>query len=205
MNMDSPGSNPLEAPAFKPFTKAERIQQLNDIDRVGTLSTHLCDKTDIQQSITNLLQSAGLALKTLSASLSDELQPPPSERREAFEVTCNSYLKTLQAVDIGLHRQIYGLEESAIIPADKAKKTGQDAPSMMPGMPKSATAASEAVGGDSGMGNLDIGFLNSRSGQVGRDMEAELWAKARGFLEKVEGGKNGGETQKEQEDHQIDT
>ncbi len=168
-------------------------------------SNCLWNDADIQQSITNLLQSAGLALKTLSASQSDEPQPPPSERREAFEATCNSYLKTLQTVDIGLHRQIYGLEEAAIIPADKAKKTGQDALSMMPGMPKPAAATQEAVGGDSGMGNLDIGFLNSRSGQVGRDMEAELWAKARMFLEEKEGGKGAGEEQNGQEDHDMDT
>ncbi len=32
-------------------------------------------------------------------------------------------------------------------------------------------------------GKLDIGWLNSRSGKVGRDYEAELWEKARGFLE----------------------
>lgn len=81
----------------------------------GHCPTRLRNDTDIQQSITNLLQSAGLALKTLSASQSDEPQPPPSERRKAFEATCNSYLKTLQAVDIGLHRQIYGLEEAGII------------------------------------------------------------------------------------------
>lgn len=39
---------------------------------------------------------------------------------------------------------------------------------------------------------LDVGWLNSRSGKVGRDMEAELWAKARGFLEALEAKKSNG-------------
>jgi hypothetical protein len=34
-------------------------------------------------------------------------------------------------------------------------------------------------------GKLDIGWLNSRSGRVGRDNETELWAKARKFLEGI--------------------
>ena len=38
---------------------------------------------------------------------------------------------------------------------------------------------------EGGTGKLDIGWLNSRSGKVGRDNEAELWAKARTFLEDV--------------------
>lgn len=61
--------------------------------------------------------------------------------------------------------------------------------------------SSDAVGGD-GMGKLDIGWLNSRSGRVGRDMEAELWRKSREFLEKQQGGATG---QTEEEEHEEDT
>lgn len=39
------------------------------------------------------------------------------------------------------------------------------------------------------LGNLDIGWLNSRSGIVDRNMEAELWVKARKFLEDMKEGK----------------
>jgi hypothetical protein len=42
------------------------------------------------------------------------------------------------------------------------------------------------------LGNLDIGWLNSRSGRVERDMEAELWEKARTFLEGLEKGRSHG-------------
>ena len=45
---------------------------------------------------------------------------------------------------------------------------------------------------EGGMGKLDVGWLNSRSGRVGRDMEAELWKKSRVFLEGIDGlGANG--------------
>lgn len=51
----------------------------------------------------------------------------------------------------------------------------------MPGRPAQEADASTAD--VSSLGKLDIGWLNSRSGRVGRDMEAELWEKARIFLE----------------------
>jgi len=38
-----------------------------------------------------------------------------------------------------------------------------------------------------GLSNLDVGWLNTRSGHVGREMEAELWEKARIFLDELEG------------------
>ena len=46
---------------------------------------------------------------------------------------------------------------------------------------------------------LDVGWLNSRSGKVGRDMEAELWAKARAFLEGLEAKNSNGNIIKEDE------
>ena len=48
---------------------------------------------------------------------------------------------------------------------------------------------------EGGTGKLDIGWLNSRSGKVGRDNEAELWKKARTFLEGInlEGGVGDGD------------
>jgi hypothetical protein len=49
------------------------------------------------------------------------------------------------------------------------------------------------------MGKLDIGWLNSRSGRVGRDMEAELWERAKGFLEGLEKGENNGTDEKDQD------
>lgn len=96
-------------------------------------------------------------------------------------------------MDIGLRRQIYGLEEANIIPPDFAKprKAGQEGPATG-GMRAAAAPAEPPVSGESGMGKLDIGWLNSRSGRVGRDMEAELWEKVTGFLEDLEKKKTNG-------------
>jgi len=167
-----------EPQSFRPFTKNERIQQLNLIDK----------------SVTKLLQSAGLAIKTLTASQaqSDADAPLPKDPREAFQATSNSYLNVLQSVDVMLRRQTYGLEEANIIPADKirakGKIDGQD-PFSAPvtGKPgSSAPVPTDPAAVEGGMGKLDIGWLNTRSGRVGRDMEAELWSRARGFLEGLE-------------------
>jgi hypothetical protein len=163
---------------FTPFTKAERIQQLNDIDK----------------SITALLHSAGLALQTLGSSTTRSSPPPIQNKREAFQDISNTYLRTLQSVDVRLRRQIYGLEESDIIPGEKTKaKAGEGQESMAGGM--GALVAGQGAGGkeetvitvgEGGMGKLDIGWLNTRSQSVDRNMEAELWAKARKFLEEFE-------------------
>jgi hypothetical protein len=125
-----------------------------------------------------LLRSAGLALQTLSAAHRDE-----------FESTTNTYLQGLHTIDVGLRRQIYGLEEANIIPAEKKTKTalfrgkdGKDQPNLSEGA----------------MGKLDIGWLNSRSSRVGRDMEAELWQKARVFLEAQEKGNANGKDHDEE-------
>jgi hypothetical protein len=35
--MSSPSNGDAESPSFQPFTKAERIQQLNEIDKVSLI------------------------------------------------------------------------------------------------------------------------------------------------------------------------
>jgi hypothetical protein len=182
-----------EEPSFTPFTKAERIEQLNEIDK----------------SITALLQSAGLALQTLSSSSSRSHSSQISNKREAFQDISNTYLRTLQSVDVRLRRQIYGLEEANIIPAEKTKaKANEGQETMLGGM--SALMAGQGAGGkeetlisvgEGGIGKLDIGWLNSRSGSVDRDMEAELWERAKVFMEAIDKtGEDGAESNTSQQD-----
>jgi len=101
-------------------------------------------------------------------------------------------LSTLQTLDVNLRRQILGLEEADILPADKAKKDKQ-----INSFEKTVPTAETTIA-DGGMGKLDIGWLNSMSGRVERDMEAELWEKAKTFLEGLEKGKSNGNG------HQVD-
>ncbi|QSZ30618.1 hypothetical protein DSL72_000175 [Monilinia vaccinii-corymbosi] len=188
----SPSPEENQASAFRPFTKAERIQQLNEIDK----------------SILQLVQTAGQTLKILTATSQESGDTQsPQEKRHAFEDASNLYLKTLQSIDVRLRRQILGLEEADIIPADKAKsKNKSKGPAEVVETRRLAVPGNmvgnkiDDVSMEGGMGNLDIGFLNSRSGRVGRDMEAELWAKSRKFLEDLDTGNYNGQRISERKD-----
>ena len=135
-------------------------------------STSYSDHAYVSQSITQLLKSAGLALQILAAN--QESAQIVVDRREAFQQATDTYLSTLHNVDIELRRQIWALEEAEIIIDKKARD---------PQQPKNGRDGKSEKDFEGGTGRLDIGWLNSRSGKVGRDKEAELWAKARTFLE----------------------
>ena len=64
----------------------------------------------------------------------------------------------------------------------------------MPGMGSAPNAAATNQGGPKnraitggGLGSLDVGWLNSRNDNVGKEMEAELWEQAQQLLQKLEG------------------
>ncbi|KAI9850672.1 MAG: hypothetical protein M1830_006973 [Pleopsidium flavum] len=165
-----------------PHSSAERIKQLNTIDK----------------DITRLLNSAGLAVKALTKTrqLSTEDEPLSASlgsHKAAFTSAASQYFSLLSSIDVRLRRQIYALEEADIIFAEASTKESQTSsalpaafvalgggntvpPSSQVSLEKSSTAAS-------GTGNLDVGWLNSRNDAVGKEMEAELWAKARDFVD----------------------
>lgn len=95
------------------------------------------------------------------------------------------FLTTLHAVDVRLKRQIFGLEEAGILTLDdggaRAPKDNKDGA----GAAQKPTLEPNGLGM---MGSLDVGWLNSRSNQVEREMEVELWTRARKTLENVAGG-----------------
>jgi hypothetical protein len=103
-----------------------------------------------------------MAVKTLT-EIKSASGVTPANRREAFASATDTYLKALHSVDVNLKRQINGLDEAGII---KQEDYDDEDP------PK----------GEKGK-TIDVGWLNTRSNKVGRDMEAELWVKARTFLE----------------------
>ncbi|KFX94267.1 hypothetical protein V490_04431 [Pseudogymnoascus sp. VKM F-3557] len=144
----------------KHLTKAERIKQLNEID----------------QSITKLLESAGLAIKTLTA-INSPSETTSAGRREAFTAATDTYLKDLHSVDVRLKRQIKGLDDAGVIKAEPETEEEGDKGKQAP---------------ETKNGAIDVGWLNTRSNKVGRDMEAELWEKARSFLDGLEAKKSGG-------------
>lgn len=81
----------------------------------------------------------------------------------------DSFLTTLHSVDVRLKRQIWGLEEAGIISLKESRPSG----------------VSLEPNGVGNIGSLDVGWLNSRSNKVDRDMEAELWATMRTTMDRL--------------------
>ncbi len=132
-----------------------------------------------------MLHSAGLAIRTLTLYQTDSTTA--EDGRQSFNDATNTYLDGLHSVDVRLKRQIYGLHEAGIIAMAKDSTSRLDR----------QNPDTSRITGDNG--TLDVGWLNSRSGKVGRDMEAELWANARTFLEELEAKKKNGRGRRESE------
>ena len=109
---------------------------------------------------------------------------------------------------MNLRRQIYALEEAEILPAEAVTKeptTSLAVPLTVQAHPQN-TSLPRAGGGNTGiitgggLGNLDVGWLNSRNDNVGKEMKSELWREAEIFVRKLEGREPGVERQKEAAD-----
>jgi hypothetical protein len=173
---------------------------------------NLCD---CSKDVAKLLQSAGLAVKALTktrqsenagAALPDSLE----SHKAAFTSAASLYFTLLSSIDVRLRRQIYALEEAQIIAVDPPAKESSAAP-VAHGIFGEATAttalsqaASQRVSKNasttaSSLGNLDVGWLNSRNDKVGKQMEAELWARASNLVQKLESRKTREDTVEERE------
>ena len=147
------------------------------------------------------MQSAGLAVKALTTSVDS---PPVTglpaqpvlieQQKDSFQTATSQYFTLLSSVDVNLRRQIYALEEADILPAEAISKelpTSLAVPPAAQINPPNAT--SSRIGGKprglitgGGLGNLDVGWLNSRNDNVGKEMNAELWEEAQSFISKLE-------------------
>lgn len=98
-------------------------------------------------------------------------------------------------MDVNLRRQIYALEESEILPAEAITREPPTSLAVASAAhPNSPNASLSRTGGGSkgpitggGLGNLDVGWLNSRNDNVGKEKKAELWREAERFMSKLEG------------------
>ena len=93
------------------------------------------------------------------------------EKKDEFRDAASEYFATLSYIDVNLRRQIYALEEANIIPANNtdARLRNQGSTSMTPSF-----------------GSLDVSWLNSRNDKVDKDMEAEIWSRARDVVDKLD-------------------
>ena len=116
------------------------------------------------------------------------------QQKDSFQTATSQYFTLLSSVDVNLRRQIYALEEADILPAEAISK---ELPTNL-AVPLAAqinppNASSSRIGGKTkglitggGLGNLDVGWLNSRNDNVGKEMNAELWEEAQSFILKLQ-------------------
>ncbi|KAI9777943.1 MAG: hypothetical protein M1839_008478 [Geoglossum umbratile] len=181
--------------AVRVFTPAERIHQLNEIDK----------------DVAGLLRAAGQAITSLTNQpplVSGNLEEPVTieAHKESFSQATATYFSLLSSINVRLRRQICALEEADIIASDSAPKDGQMtgyAPAAGGGGGGTAAQADKGEISGIGLGNLDVGWLNSRSDAVGRGMEGEIWAKAREFLERLEQRKSANTSNKDNDEMEV--
>jgi hypothetical protein len=155
------------------FTAADRIRQLNEIDKVSFSSPGepLDNKisltsSNFTQDVTLLLRSAGQAIRALTNSPLQKASPSEGSleaHQRTFKDAAAQYFTLLSSIDVRLRRQVYALEEADIIQPDTTEGAG---------------GPSVAVAAAGGVNPLEISWLNSRKDTVGKDKEAELWADA---------------------------
>ena len=135
-----------------------------------------------------------MAIKALSnvSTLRETGNRPATleQHKNTFSIATAQYFSLLSSIDIRLRRQIYALEEAEIISTEAPAKDSHSNPSLsaafgggQSGASTLQTPTEKSIASTAGgLGNLDVGWLNSRNDNVGKDMEAELWAKAHEFV-----------------------
>ncbi|KAK3706827.1 hypothetical protein LTR37_012506 [Vermiconidia calcicola] len=173
-------------------------QTTSSADRIRELSA-------INADVAAMLQSAGQAVNSLTnrpldrsgededGYLADARKAATvDERKEAFEENTKAYYNRLQAIVARLRRQAYALEEAGIIAPEAPslssgahqRQAGHGAGTQR-GHPPAAPAQETERITNGGLGNLDVGWLNSRGNKVGAEKENELVQEARKLLEKT--------------------
>ncbi|GAW17245.1 hypothetical protein ANO14919_067000 [Xylariales sp. No.14919] len=158
-----------QQPPFVPFTKEERIQQLGDIDK----------------KIVSLLRSTGQAIQCLGKRVSqdDDVAMADTDPSQQFKDSMDEFMRTLRTVNVGIKRQIWGLEEAGIISLGKKElNTREEGGEVLASSARNGTLEPD---GNGKIGGLDVGWLNSRSNQVEKDMEADLWQEAEDILQRL--------------------
>ncbi|KAL2863947.1 mediator of RNA polymerase II transcription subunit 11 [Aspergillus lucknowensis] len=143
------------------FTSADRIRQLNEIDK----------------DVAKLIHSAGLAIQALTnarSGYSSTTDNSLDSHKARFKEATSRYFALLSSIDVRLRRQVYALEEASVLAPDSSSRSGD-------------LSGAGAGAGASGVSNpLDVSWLNSRKDTVGKEKEAELWAAAREFVQRME-------------------
>lgn len=168
-----------------------------------TPSERIRELSEINNDVANLLSSAGQAIHALTNRPLNMHRDEDTRmndggngleaHKEAFEYNTNEFFEGLQGVMARLRRQAYALEEAGIITPDRA--FGNDPPKATPPQQQGLRNAGPQISKEQkldperikngGLGNFDVGWLNSRGNKVGAEKEAELIKEAKELLEQV--------------------
>lgn len=172
-------------------------QTISPADRIRDLS-------NINDEVAAILQSAGQAINSLTDRPlkrdpagdgdthmeGDDGVASLQDRKDAFSEHTQAYYTHLQAVVARLRRHAYALEEAGIITAEapqiglsEQQKQAAAQQAQKRG-PVAAVAEPERIT-NGGLGNLDVGWLNSRGNKVGAEKESELIDEVKQLLEEA--------------------
>lgn len=186
------------------FTSVNMASQtLSTADRIRELS-------DVNSDVATMLSAAGQAInaltnRPLNATNDDEgdtdmdaTQEPATleARKQAFQQNSKDFYTNLQAVVAKLRRQTYALEEAGIISPEAAtlstisvqapkQPSGPPGRPGQPGRPTQQNVEQPERVTNGGLGNQDIGWLNSKGNRVGADKEKELVEDAKKLFDDV--------------------
>ncbi|KAK4138545.1 hypothetical protein BT67DRAFT_394067 [Trichocladium antarcticum] len=208
----APNGSGATTDIHQPFTRAERLQQLNEVDN----------------DIASLLQHLSTAMRALATppgtSVAQPTRPPPSsptptssdinmaaldspaggassqnDPLTTFQTAQTAFFQTVDRIDKQLTRQVLALEEAGIVTlrsgagastaGDVLQQQGPQQQQLMEtggdgGGAKAAAAGARLEPDGAGKyGKLDVGRLNMASSKVERDMEGEMWRRGREHLE----------------------
>ena len=165
-----------------------------------SLKTLLSPKAQVEhKDVVALLKLAGQAINALTPKHTTvDSQPPANvdERKKDFTAAASGYFNTLSSIDVKLQRQIKALEASGIIPGEghanaplkQTEVSGMisDTGSLNPAAALKQTGIRRNIITEGGLGNLDVGWLNSKNDNVGSEVDAEIWEEALRTIESFE-------------------
>jgi hypothetical protein len=163
------------------FSSADRIREL----------------IEVNSDVASMLSAAGQAINALTnrplnapndddndTNMEDTQEPAKIQaHKKAFQQNSNAFYNDLQAIVAKLRRQAYALEEAGIITPEAASlsvisvqrpKLPSAQPSQAGRPPQQTEQPDRERITNGGMGNQDIGWLNSQGNRVGAEKEKEL-------------------------------
>ncbi|OJD34684.1 casein kinase substrate phosphoprotein pp28 [Diplodia corticola] len=154
---------------------------------------HIQELSKIKEDVPKLLTAASHAINALTNRplASDDPSPDPSSnstsdplaaRKEAYQTHTRTYFTLVREISNNLSREIGALEDAGVIPA-KAERVEQAQKQQQRRQRDGGGGGAGAEVKNGGLGELDVGWLNARTRDVGVGKAGELVAEARRRLE----------------------